>query len=101
MLAHRFEIEADRDAPQQIRERNFSRLWQGGSPGNQFRHFGEGSEGSARLFTDGYQAARLGRGSRWNRNQDFVDSLLADYFRPNPNWTTHWHAQNPQALCQG
>src|SRR6202521_615448 len=100
MLPHRFQIEVDRDTPQKIRERNFPNLLQDDSTRDQFRHGRDGSKRSGCFFTDCHQATHLDRGSRWNRNQDFVDSLLADYFRQSLDGAKHRHAQNSQAFLE-
>ena len=100
MFADRFQIEIDRDAPQQIRKGNFSRLLQVDTARDQFRQGGDGPEGSVRLFTDSHQPPHLGRGRRWNRNQDFLDSFAADYFPERFDRAKHRHAQNPQPFLE-
>ena len=100
MLAHRFEIEIDRDPSQEIGEGNFSNLVQDDTTRDQFRHFRESSESRARLLTYVHQAAHLGLGSRWNRDQDFIDSLQADHVCQSLDRTKHRYAQNPQTLLE-
>ena len=75
MLAHRFQIEVDRNASQQIGQRNLPNLLQNDPSRDQFRHGGNGAEGDPRLLANGHQPQHLGGRCRWNSNQNFVNPL--------------------------